>query len=910
MNKKKSLALILSLATVFGCSEKESTEQLIAKSKQQINNGNFSEGIIQLKNAVRQSPQDAEIRLLLAKAYLGQGNGASAAKELDVARKNKIAANLYDTNIVRAYFLLDSFEDIIAVEASSSLSVEEAGMVAAYKAYAYFRIGDKDGLKSSLETASREGVNSEFLAMARISQFLSDNDVNRAVNTAKSALRSKKEYPEFYKIEADTLLANKDYAGAAELLKTYFQSQPDARHTMLLMAEAYLKANNLDEAEHYTSEVLTILPDHLYANYLMGSIQLIRENYEQANQYAEKAYGAGNSLPYNRLVAGVSAFYVKNYEKAYFHLSSIIDILAPSHPARKMFAVSQLELGQVGDIAENLQSFEVLSKEDSEFVSSIGMQLFQLGAKEDAKKLTELLGDSNEEAKLQKSFMQLMMNDPASIESFEKSLSKRQDLANHKLLLAYVKSQSGEIDKATALTKEWIDESPNKVSGQIFLASLYERKNDTASAIEILEQVAKADLNNVPARVELTRLRYREGDVEGAKTAIAEALAISTENERALSLNFAINKDDDALKLIADYVKKYPENISGKMIFAVAMLSKNKLDDALAQLPDSQFSIRTPKKAWQLKSHILKKLQKGADLKAHLVNWNKTNPYHLEAVLSLADFQMRERNYDDAISTLNKALNGQHKANKALMLAKMDLLLDKRDYREADKFFIQVKRLELSEPLLRGIEGRLQLLNGEFEQAVPNLKMFFKAFPNSKNAVMLSAALNNSDQTNEAITVLESFLEKQPSDLRVKNFLANTYLNTDQDKALNVYEELVEKQPLNLVALNNLAYLYLERDKVNEAKTLIEKAVAINNSNPAILDTYSRVLAKKGDVKEALVKSKMAFDKTNGQDVDIALQYSELLQLNNRSQRAIDVLNNIVAQTEQQKRKLEALKNK
>lgn len=910
MNKKKSLVVLLSLAAVFGCSEKESTQDLIAKSKQQINSGNYEEGIIQLKNAARQSPKDAEVRLLLARAYLAQGNGASAAKELDVAKKLKIATNLYDTNIVRAYFLLDSFEDIIALEPSSTLSIEEAGKVAAYKAYAYWRTGDLEGLNEAFTIAEKEGVNSEFLAMARVAKFLIEKDFNRAINTAKSGFRSKEDYPEFYRIEADALIANKEFSKAAESLKVYLESQPEALHIKLILAEVYLNANQIDEAEYHANQILTLFPEHMYANYLLASIHLMRADYEVANQFAEKAYGAGNTLPHNRLVAGVSAFHVQKFERAYFHLSSIIDVLIPSHPARKMYAVSQLELGQVGDIAESLESFEVLNEADSAFVSSLGMQLYKIGAKEDAKKLTKLLGGGSDEAALQRSVMQLMMNDPDSIKSLEQRLSQDNDLAENKLLLAFAKSQKGDLEEAIELTKEWRNENPEKASGRIFLASLYERSGNVTSALELLNQVVAADNKNMPARIELARLKYKEGDIDTAKSIISDAISISPENERALTLNFAINKDNAALKLIKDYATKNLTNINAQMMVAIALMLQNKNEDALAYLPDSLFNIRSPKRAWQLKSQILRKLQRGADLRAHVENWNEKNPYHVEAVLILADFHMRERKYDDALRTINKALKGEHKGNKGLSLAKLELLLDQGDHREAERLFVQVKKMGIVTPLSKGIEGRIQLLKQKYAQAAQNLSVFYAEFPSSKNAVMLSLALNKSNQVEKGVEVLESFLERQPNDLRVKNLLASTYLNTSKKKAMSVYEKIVEKQPHNLVALNNLAFLYLEIDNVKDAKSLIEQAVAINKNIPAILDTYSRVLAKSGDIKEALVQSKLAFDKTKGEDVDIALQYSELLQLNNRSKRAADVLSSIDAKTEEQKTKLEALKNK
>ena len=80
-----SIAVVLPLS---GCDEaaKESAESYIAQAREYRDAGDPRSGIIQLKNAIRDYPENAEARALLGRIYLEIGNSPSASKELQRAR--------------------------------------------------------------------------------------------------------------------------------------------------------------------------------------------------------------------------------------------------------------------------------------------------------------------------------------------------------------------------------------------------------------------------------------------------------------------------------------------------------------------------------------------------------------------------------------------------------------------------------------------------------------------------------------------------------------------------------------------------------------------------------------------------------------------------------------------------------
>ncbi|MCK4632657.1 MAG: tetratricopeptide repeat protein, partial [candidate division Zixibacteria bacterium] len=72
-------------------------------------------------------------------------------------------------------------------------------------------------------------------------------------------------------------------------------------------------------------------------------------------------------------------------------------------------------------------------------------------------------------------------------------------------------------------------------------------------------------------------------------------------------------------------------------------------------------------------------------------------------------------------------------------------------------------------------------------------------------------------------------------------------------KAVTTFEEIIEKRPSHDPSLNYLGYLLADRgERLEYAKKLIEKALAISSENAAYVDSYGWVLFRMGQYKEAV----------------------------------------------------------
>ena len=117
----------------------------------------------------------------------------------------------------------------------------------------------------------------------------------------------------------------------------------------------------------------------------------------------------------------------------------------------------------------------------------------------------------------------------------------------------------------------------------------------------------------------------------------------------------------------------------------------------------------------------------------------------------------------------------------------------------------------------------------------------------------------------------------------------------------------MEAQPNNAIALNNLAWLNLESSNYEAALAYAEKAYELAGSIANISDTYGQVLLKSGDKVAALVKADEAYSISLGKDIDIALNYIELLILNNKVDMAKKLLTEVKPKSDKQIAKFNVL---
>jgi putative PEP-CTERM system TPR-repeat lipoprotein len=913
--KLTKLAFYLSLSlAVSACGEKVTVEGHLANAQKYQSENKLKESEIELKNAIKLDPSNSEARFQFGRLYLSQGSGLNAVKELEKAQSLKYNEGKLLPLLARAYLISDDFEGVLELsEKAEKLPNEIKVEFLSYKTLSAIRTNQIDLAKESNQEASELIAGNPHSLLANGYLALVDGDVDKALSFTEKSLSLNPKNPEAVMFQGQIFSQMQDFENAGISYKKYAELQPQSRIIYLVLADTLVKTDNYLEAEKYAEMILQALPNQPVASYVKAVARFAEKDYALASEFAEKALLSDYKTPHLKLVAGASAFYLKKYEQANLHLGSIVKQLVSEHPARKMYAVSQFQLGLIDDITETLGDFTPTTEADAQFMSSLSFSLYSIGATEEAKTLANKANSqekTNASTNTRKGILKLMMNDPSGIENLEQAVSENPEMAGAELALAYAAMESGDFEKALGIANRWQEKSPEKAEGYNMSAAIKMRQGKIADAQQALLISLEKEPNNLFAITEIAKIYYQQGDIDTAKQYSDTAIELYPDNVKALRYSHAVNKTPESLGKVSTAYQNNKENIEISILYMEALAQSKdfkKMLEVSAKMPDS---IKTPKKIWQLRVMAYQKLKDGNNIQLTLNKWMKTNPYHIEPVFLLADIYNKTNQQKKAISIVNKALKSHHKDNVNLKMVKMQLLLDNRLVGEAKTLLAELSSEKIDETLRAGINGRIALLEGDFKKALPLLKTFYDKYQSSQNVILLSVAMQETGKKEEGIGLLEAHLVKQENDHRVRNLLASLYIQNDRNKALIQYQQIVKDQPLNIVALNNLAWLTMERGELKEALVYCEKAYELAPNVANVVDTYSQVLLKLDKKREALAKSKEAYDLSKGEDVDVALNYIEILMVNKRNNEAKTLLAKVMAVTGLQKTKKAELLNK
>ena len=919
---KASLCLSVLLA-LSACSENETTESHLVSAKNYMSAKKVNESIIELKNAIRLDTKNAEARFLLGKIYLELGDGLSAVKELERAKSLKSNDSQLIPLLARAYILTDSDLDVIALsDGATTLAKEEQSHYLAYKTLAALRSEDAELAQKSADLSTTLAEQSLYSMLAQAYIQLSKNNYDEASTLISRILEIDPKQVDTLMLQGQVATVVKDYKLASESYKAFLTLQPSSGIVQLLLADALLKAEEFEEAEGYADAILASVSTQPFANYIKAMARFEAKDFAQASKHAEQALSANFNQLSLKLVAGASAFYLKNWEQSYNHLSSLIKYLPATHQARRMLAVSQLELGLVseinatlGDFENNLDSTEQGKKADeasAEFLSSLSFKLLELGAVDEAKKLaihSEKLSPDNAQQNARRGILKLMMNDPSGMQDLKDAVKLNPELVEAELALAFAALQTGDIAQATEIATKWKVKYPKKAGGYNLMASIAIKQNAYEAAEQELKQSLTLEPDNIFALIEQLRIARQQKDDALSKQRADYLVTLYPENNKVLRQYFGIYQNEMALAKLAAAYELDKTVVAKGILYSEALVSLLKVNEATNVLEALENEPKLPKRFWQLLVSIHKQEQDISKMKTSLDKWLKASPYHLEPVILLTDFHASQRNYERALTVVKRGLV-THEDNVILQLVKMQLLLNSKQVLPAKELYKVLALKDINKALKQGLLGRIFLLEANYVQAVPNLEQFYLTYPSRQNVVYLAGAYLGNNDKNKAVKLLEAYLEKQPNDDRVKTMLAGLYLGNDKDKAITAYVEIVKNQPKNVVVNNNLAWLYLEQGQIDKALVHAKIAFELAPEIANVVDTYGKVLLATGDKKSALEHSIKASSLSKGKDIDIALNHAQALIANSLFNEAKTLLTNTEVKTEEQNKKKAELLSK
>jgi Tfp pilus assembly protein PilF len=264
---------VLAVATIAIWPLSGHAADYLANARLALQKGDLKAAQLQLLNAVKADPQNAEARFLLARVQFDLGDPVAAEREVRGARErgydaHKTLALLSQSMLAQSKFqaMLDEFkpdgkDNQLDSEMLVARGIAEAGL-------------------NHTDEAEKDFAASEKLAPTSVQPLLADarlavarRDVDRALKQADAALAVQPKSADAMLVKAQALRLKGDLVGSAAVLDQAVEAAPDSLQAKLDRASMLLATGKITSAQGDVQAVLAIAPGNVQALYLQAVLQ-------------------------------------------------------------------------------------------------------------------------------------------------------------------------------------------------------------------------------------------------------------------------------------------------------------------------------------------------------------------------------------------------------------------------------------------------------------------------------------------------------------------------------------------------------------------------------------------------------------------------------------------------------------
>lgn len=856
------LSVLALLALLSGCEaevppDRRHLEQALAYYDQ----GNLEASAIEIKNALQQNPDNAEVYRLLAQIYLDTGYLQAAQQALEQARERQLPRHLWLEPMSRLYMLQGKYRDIldnIPLEDSDPAAVRST--ILALQGMALLALQRPDEARPLITTARELGPASIDSLLAAAQLALLDRDYAATDQLVEQALTLDSQRYDAWAVRGEAYRQQDRIDEALAAFEQALTLQPDNVLALLGRASTLLTAGKLDEAAPAIEKLLQRQPDLPQVNYLHGQLLLTRNDSLGAMLAFQQVLRVDPEHMPSQMLLGILNYQAGVMNLAATYLSRYIDAYPDDLNLRKLYAAAEMQVGEPFKAVITLEKALKQAPEDPQLLALLGSAYVQYGRHDKgAEFLQKAAGLAPDAApirtQLALSYIAKGQFDAAAGE-LQQAIDLGPQLTQADLILVMTRLNQGQPAEAAATAKALLQRQPDNPLAHNLLGVAVLAQGEPEQALAAFRQALAVQPDFTPARLNLAHLAQQNGDLATARAEFSTLLTSDKNNLDALLGMAQIaqqeGRNQEALTWLLQARSAYPKRIDTGVLLVQAYLDQGNAKAALDTAVNLQLdhdpdepdmldamgrALLANDKALEASSYFRKLTR---------VRQNSPAPWHLLATSLIA-----VKDYDAAAQALRQALREQDDYLPALA-TEVDLALARNDL---DTALQQARALQRRYPdLLLGYElaGAVLLRQNKPKEAAAVYRTAYDRLPSTQTALQLSTAYWDAGDTEVALDTLKAWLDQQPDDVRIRGELA-VYLQRLQktDAAIAEYERVLAQDPDNVVVLNNLAWHYSQN---NDPRSLhyAEKAAELAPDRADVADTLGWLLVQNGHAERGL----------------------------------------------------------
>jgi putative PEP-CTERM system TPR-repeat lipoprotein len=847
-----SLALILT-----ACNKQTETATLVADAQHYIDQGQRKAALIQLRNAVAQSPQDVNARLLLARVYNDVRIPVSAEKE---ARKaQSLGAPAAQVLPVLAKSLLLQGEPQKAIDEMAAVT-EHAPALDVLRGEAWLVLGQPDKAREAFDNVLKAEPSQPdaLIGMARYS--LTQDDQEGAARYADLATDKNPRSVEVWLFKGELARAKDENEAALKAYDTALQIDPGNVNAQVLKAHVQITAKQYDAARATLAAAAKATPNAVEVLHAQARLELAEEHPQKALELLQQALKLAPQHMPSLLLAGTVHYRMGNMVQAGQQLSAYLEFDRHHVFARKLLALSYLRQDQPDKALEALTPAINESVPDAELYALAGESAMR---QHDFSKATEYMQRASTLAPKMAALRNslgiselLQGKSQAGMAELEAASAMDNYSSRNGALLVMAHMQAQELDKALVAVKRLVQNQPNDAFIKNLEGSVYLKRGDQAAARAAFEKAVSLQPSYYQPVSNLALLDLQGRKPDAARQRYLDFLAAnphSITTQLALAnLEMLQGRREEALRWLEKASAERPEEVSTQVLLAGQYLQNGAPDKALQLASKLQVSQPSNRDVLDLVAQI--KVAKG-DYPGALENYAQLaaiQPKSGLAKLRLAQMYMATGNITAAESNLRAALALQPNLVEA-NLAQATLDLKRKDYDSALEVARRLQHQHANQMMGYALEGDVLQAQDKPLLAARSYEQAYAVGKTSPLLVKLYMTLLQAGKEKEAterLALLSRYPEKEV--LQSRMFMGQAFLAMNKGKlALSHFAAAAQLAPNNADAQLGMALAaQLERDP--QALGYASQAVKLAATNPLALDTYGWMLVEQGKLGEGL----------------------------------------------------------
>jgi cellulose synthase operon protein C len=819
---------------------KESTAH-VKEAEQYIAQGDLKAAEIELRNAIREAPQDPVLRARLAEVYLQLGDALPAEREARAARELKGNEADYLPVLADAMLRQGKFADLTdSVQPGNRDPVLESKVRTALGTAAA-GLGDRAKAETLLDEAIKLDP-SATRPKIQLARLLTGTKPAEADSLIDAAITADPRSAEALQVKGEMLSNRGDQEGAMRLFDQVLKIDPKNISALLSRAKANVVLGKYKAADEDIDPILKVSPDHFMANYLRGVELAKQEKYAEADRILDRISPGFAAFWPGYYVQGATKLALGQYAQAETSLGIYRAHVPDDMRAARLMATAALQQQAASRAIEYLKPLVDKMPADAATLAILG---------------NAYVADHQPDLALQQ---------------FQKAAALDPDNPGIQTQVGVSEIDTGQSELGLAtLEQVFGTEAGAPIAGPALVAmELRARRLDHAA--EIATSLIKRDANNPIYHTLLGEVRAAQKDYTAAESAFRVALAINPDLAAAIrdlaQICAATGRADEARTLYNDLLAKNPNEVTALLGLADTYIAQQKWTEAIDAINRARTAARNDPAPGLKLVGVYEMREDWANAKTLAAELAAQFPGNANILDTQGRAQLVAGDTNGAVSSFKRAyalapnsasilsrylasLNGAKyftEAGGVLQEAvardprnsslKADLIRVEGEINGVDAAVAKAHALAASDPeynIYDLVSAELYEKAGRRPDAVAVLEKAAAARPSDEGLTIALARLyNRSGDFLKADGVLAARLHADPKSIPIGTAMAQQYFATGRTQdAKKLFADVLAQRPNDVVTLLGLAQVASTERNWPEATDYISRARKAAPNDPA-----------------------------------------------------------------------------